>query len=95
MRLRCNLLDEPVCRRVLEVFEPAQVQVALQALEELEKRQAALQRQWDLRFQRAEYEAQLAQRRYEEVDPSNRLVATTLESRAAWRSISTTGAKLW
>jgi DNA invertase Pin-like site-specific DNA recombinase len=81
MQLRCNLLDEPVCRRVLEVFEPAQVQIALQALEELEKRQAALQRQWDLRFQRAEYEAQLAQRRYEEVDPSNRLVATTLESR--------------
>ena len=31
--------------------------------------------------QALEYEAQLAQRRYEEVDPSNRLVASTLERR--------------
>ena len=30
----------------------------------------------------AEYEAQLAQRRYEEVDPSNRLVVGTLEQRS-------------
>lgn len=34
-----------------------------------------------MRFERAEYEAQLAQRRYEEVDPANRLVAATLERR--------------
>lgn len=32
-------------------------------------------------MERADYEAQLAQRRYEEVDPSNRLVASTLEKR--------------
>ncbi|MFC1707834.1 hypothetical protein ACFL59_13645 [Planctomycetota bacterium] len=34
-----------------------------------------------MRIDRADYEAQLAQRRYEEVDPSNRLVAATLEQR--------------
>ncbi len=34
-----------------------------------------------MRVERAEYESQLAQRRYEEVDPSNRLVAATLERR--------------
>jgi hypothetical protein len=34
-----------------------------------------------MRLQRAEYEAELAQRRYEQVDPSNRLVAATLEQR--------------
>jgi hypothetical protein len=34
-----------------------------------------------MRIERAEYQAQLAQRRYEEVDPSNRLVAATLERR--------------
>jgi hypothetical protein len=34
-----------------------------------------------MRLERAEYAAQLAQRRYEEVDPSNRLVAGTLEHR--------------
>jgi len=34
-----------------------------------------------MRVQRAEYEASLAQKRYEEVDPANRLVASTLERR--------------
>jgi hypothetical protein len=34
-----------------------------------------------MRLQRAEYEAALAERRYQEVDPANRLVASTLERR--------------
>ncbi len=34
-----------------------------------------------MKLQRAQYDADLAQRRYEEVDPSNRLVAATLEKR--------------
>jgi hypothetical protein len=34
-----------------------------------------------MKIERAEYEAQLAQKRYEEVDPANRLVAATLERR--------------
>jgi hypothetical protein len=34
-----------------------------------------------MRLERAEYEAALAERRYQEVDPSNRLVAGTLERR--------------
>jgi hypothetical protein len=38
-------------------------------------------RQWNMRIERAEYECALAERRYEEVDPSNRLVAVSLERR--------------
>jgi hypothetical protein len=34
-----------------------------------------------MRIERAQYDCALAQRRYEEVDPSNRLVAASLESR--------------
>ena len=34
-----------------------------------------------MRLERAEYEAALAERRYQEVDPSQRLVASTLERR--------------
>jgi hypothetical protein len=37
--------------------------------------------QWQMRLERAEYEAALAERKYQEVDPSNRLVASTLERR--------------
>lgn len=38
-------------------------------------------RQRKMRLERADYEAQLAQRSYEEADPCNRLVAATLERR--------------
>jgi hypothetical protein len=65
----------------LEVMQPAQIRIALQALQELERRDQAVLRQWQMRVERAGYEAQLAQKRYEEVDPSNRLVAATLERR--------------
>jgi predicted DNA-binding transcriptional regulator AlpA len=63
------------------VFQPAQLAIALQAYEALAQRATAVDRQWQLRIERAEYEAQLAQRRYEEGDPANRLVAATLEHR--------------
>ena len=44
---------------------------ALATLQELEQRDQAVFRQWHMRLERAEYEAALAERRYEEVDPSN------------------------
>ena len=55
--------------------------MALEAYDIVQQRQQQIDSQWKLRLERAEYEAQLAQRRYEEVDPSNRLVASTLEQR--------------
>jgi excisionase family DNA binding protein len=57
------------------------VEIALRAVKELERRNQAVDQQWRMRIERLEYQAQLAQRRYEEVDPSNRLVAGTLERR--------------
>jgi hypothetical protein len=65
----------------LSALVPAQVDIALAALAEVEQRDQALDHQWQLKIQRAEYEGQLAQRRFEEVDPANRLVAATLEQR--------------
>ena len=81
MHIRSDLIDEPISARVLEVIEPKQIDIALKALEELERRDKAVDKQWRLRVERAGYEAQLAQRRYEAVDPDNRLVASTLERR--------------
>jgi hypothetical protein len=81
LQVRCSILDDAVSERLLQVLHPAQLQIALEALRELERRDDALFHQWQMRLERAEYEAQLAQRRYEEVDPSNRLVAATLERR--------------
>jgi len=81
MTIRCDLLDTVISRRVMEVMEPAQIEITLKAVQELEKRDDAVSKQWQMRIERAEYEAQLAERRYTEVDPSQRLVAATLESR--------------
>jgi hypothetical protein len=53
----------------------------LTALKELEQRDQAIMRQWQMRIERAGYEAALAERRYQECDPANRLVAGTLERR--------------
>jgi uncharacterized protein YndB with AHSA1/START domain len=79
--VRCDHLDDAVTEQVLAAIQPAELQLALAALEELQARDAALGRQWQMRLERADYEAQLAERRYEEVDPANRLVAATLEQR--------------
>jgi len=81
MIIRCDLVDRSVVARALAVIEPRQIELAIQAFEELERRAEAVSNQWRMRIERAEYEAQLAQRRYEQVDPSNRLVAATLERR--------------
>lgn len=81
MHIRCDLIDKPIAKRVLQVIQPKQIEIAIKALEELERRENAINNQWRMRIERAEYEANLAQRRYEEVDPSNRLVAATLERR--------------
>lgn len=79
--VRGDRLDQAIAQRVLSALVPAQVEIALNALAEVERRDQALEHQWQLKIQRAEYEGQLAQRRFEEVDPSNRLVAATLEQR--------------
>ena len=81
INVSCALLDQVISKRVVEVLQPSELEVAVCAFEELERRSTAVDRQWQLKIERAEYEAQLAQRRYEEVDPSNRLVASTLERR--------------
>src|SRR5260370_3273204 len=81
MSLRCDLLDAVIAEEVLKALEPAEIELALAALQELESRDRAISRQWQMRLERAEYEAALAERRYQEVDPSQRLVAGTLERR--------------
>lgn len=81
MSVRSDLLDEAITEEVFKVLKPAEVELALAAVQELEQRDQALMRQWQMRIERAEYEADLAERCYEEVDPSNRLVAGTLECR--------------
>ena len=81
MVFRCDLLDGVIAEEMLKALQPAELELALAALNELESRDQSILRQWQMRLERAEYEAALAERRYQEVDPANRLVAGTLERR--------------
>jgi addiction module HigA family antidote len=81
LSVRTDLLDAAVTDEALKVLQPAELALALAALDNLEERDQDLMRQWNMRIERASYECALAERRYEEVDPSNRLVASSLEQR--------------
>jgi DNA invertase Pin-like site-specific DNA recombinase len=74
-------LDDAIAERVVAAVTPLTVALAIKALTNLEERDHAIGAQWRRRIERARYEADLAERRYEAVDPHNRLVASTLEQR--------------
>jgi hypothetical protein len=77
--VRGDGVDAAVARLFLEAIQPAQLQVSLAALAEVEAQARQVERQWQLRLERARYEADLARRRFLAVDPENRLVARSLE----------------
>lgn len=81
LSVQCPQLDRAIETRVLEVLSSEQIQLAIDAFEIVCQRHVQIDGQWKMRLQRAEYVAELAQRRYEQVDPNNRLVASTLEQR--------------
>jgi DNA invertase Pin-like site-specific DNA recombinase len=81
LSLQCPVMDQAVASRVLEVLNAPNLELALASHDELEKRDESVTRQWQMRLERVQYEADLANRRYEEVDPINRLVAAALEQR--------------
>lgn len=85
-------IDEVVVEAFLEAVRPAGIEATLIALRELGKDRQAADRQWQLRLERARYEARLAQRQYEAVDPDNRLVARELEQR--WETALAAAARL-
>jgi hypothetical protein len=77
--VRALAVDAAVAEAVLAALAPDRVALALAALSELELEAHGLQRQWQLRLERARYEAQRAERQYQAVEPENRLVARNLE----------------
>jgi hypothetical protein len=73
------VIDELVSGQVLRALEPAAVELSLKAHADIKQERQRLEKHWQQRCQRARYEVELAQRRYQAVDPENRLVASTLE----------------
>jgi len=78
-RIPGRVVDQVVVEAVLAALTPAQIELSLAVVQEMERQQAELHEQWKLRLESAHYAARLAQRRYQQVDPDNRLVARSLE----------------
>jgi len=73
-------IDEAVGRLVAEAMTPAAVELALEIRREIEARQEEADALRCRAIERAQIEADLAQRRFMMTNPSNRLVADTLEA---------------
>lgn len=76
---KASVTDTVVGKMVVDVLTPANLSIAINALNQIEKRNTTLNSQGEMNIQRCQYQADLARRRFEQVDPANRLVAASLE----------------
>lgn len=79
--VRAPVIDDVVVQAFFEAIQPAQLDVLEAILQEQQTEKQRLERQWQEQLKRVRYEAHLAQRQYDAVDPDNRLVAAELERR--------------
>ncbi|MCB0183166.1 MAG: recombinase family protein [Caldilineaceae bacterium] len=85
-------VDRAVVTAFLHAIEPAAIEIALAAIDQREEQRTTLTQQWQQQLDRARYDVTLAQIRYEQVDPTMRLVAAQLERH--WEEKLTTLAQL-
>jgi hypothetical protein len=74
-------VDAAVSKEVLGAVSGPALQAALEAAEQMQQKRQDLRQAIELELEQARYEARLAARRYESVDPQQRLVAAELEAR--------------
>jgi hypothetical protein len=60
-------------------LEPTALELSLKAIENVQRERLRLNRHWEQRLERASYDVQRAERKYQAVEPENRLVAWSLE----------------
>jgi len=78
------VVDQAIQNLLLELMAPMTLQIALAVQQEVEARVNQTEALRHQHVERAQYEAELARRRYMKVDPDNRLVADSLE--AEWNN---------
>lgn len=72
-------VDQAISDIVLEKLTPTAILQAVQIQREIERRTTTSDNYYNMMVQRAQHDVDLARRRYNNVDPSNRLVAFELE----------------
>lgn len=78
--IRCEILDSFIVSKLLEVLSPVGVELSLRVIQDEQVRRTQMDRLYADRVEQARYVVDLAERRYQSVDPANRLVASQLES---------------
>jgi DNA invertase Pin-like site-specific DNA recombinase len=74
-------VDAALAREIVRVVQPAAVEAAVLASEEVQRQQDDVRAALERDLQAARYEAQRARKQFDAVDPENRLVADELERR--------------
>jgi hypothetical protein len=74
-------LEGPIVSILLAVLTREQLLDAMRVVDLVEEQDASVDRQWQLRLERARYDAQRAARQFDACEPENRVVARTLERR--------------
>lgn len=80
MRVGGVKIDQVVADAFLNAVTPAAMDAVLLAENNIEAEHDAALNQWRLQIERLQYEADKAERRFQAVEPENRLVARTLEN---------------
>jgi hypothetical protein len=76
-----KVVDDAVSLQILQAIAPQAIEAAITAAERAGERHREQRQALKLELEQARYDAQLAARRYEHVDPEKRLVAAELEAR--------------
>lgn len=79
--VRSPIVNEVVVKAFFEAINPAQLDALDAILAAQQQERGQLDHQWQEQLKRVQYEAHLAQRQFDAVDPDNRLVAGELERR--------------
>lgn len=74
-------LDTLIRTQVLNVLQPAALELHLAAAADVAQERRRLHQHWQQQLERARYETERAARQYQAVEPENRLVARELERR--------------
>jgi len=72
-------VDKAVSEFFLQAITPAQLSISLQTLNQLEQQAKQVERQYAMKLERSQYEADRIRRQYDQCEPENRLVARTIE----------------
>lgn len=80
-RVPATNIDLAVATRLIQAMQPADLELALKVMDKLLKEEDDADRGWKLTLERAKYEVERAEHQYQQVEPENRLVARSLETR--------------